>query len=116
MSIQPRFPLWLPVAGLLLAIAHLSVEHISGGVNSHHLLNSADLPAISNWFELITLPLLAAMLGFSCRKQTTQATRLAGIPVNMGLRGQVLPFAPARTEQASYTSCLVATNTPLLSA
>jgi hypothetical protein len=83
MSIQPRFPLWLPVAGLLLAIVHLSVEHVSGGIKSHHLLNSADLPAISNWFELITLPLLAVMLGLSCRNQTAVTTRWAGVPVNM---------------------------------
>lgn len=83
MSSQPRFPLWLPLAGLLLAIAHLSIEHVSGGIKSHHLLNNADFPAISNWFELITLPLLAALLGLSCRKQTSQATRWAGVPVNM---------------------------------
>lgn len=34
-------------------------EHTHGGVVSHYLLNRKDLPAISNWWGLLTIPLLA---------------------------------------------------------
>jgi hypothetical protein len=50
------------VAPLIAAIAvgaHLLWEHLHGGVVSHHLLNRADLPAISNLWSLLTMPVLA---------------------------------------------------------
>jgi hypothetical protein len=59
---QTLYPLWLPIIALLLAVAHLAFELASGGVQSHHLLNNAELPAISNWFELLTLPIIGALL------------------------------------------------------
>lgn len=43
----------------ILEIGHLSWEYFNGGVLSHHLLNRADLPSISNWWGLIIIPLLA---------------------------------------------------------
>jgi uncharacterized membrane protein YeaQ/YmgE (transglycosylase-associated protein family) len=43
---------------LLATAAHLGWESTHGGVQSHHLLNRADLPAISNWWGLLFLPVL----------------------------------------------------------
>ena len=34
------------------------IEHFDGGVVSHHLLAREDLPAISNWWGLLTVPLI----------------------------------------------------------
>ncbi|MEE4301308.1 MAG: hypothetical protein V2J24_17845 [Pseudomonadales bacterium] len=46
--------------GLAFAALHLATEYASGGVVSHHLLADPELPAVSNWFGLLTLPLLGA--------------------------------------------------------
>ena len=40
-----RVSLWLPLVALLLAAMHLTMEYLSGGVQSHHLLNDATRPA-----------------------------------------------------------------------
>ena len=66
-------PYRLPVAAALVALAfagaHLGWEHFDGGVRSHHLLNRADLPEISNWFGLIILPVLGWAFGVRLRNR-----------------------------------------------
>ncbi len=47
---------------ILAELLHLTWEATHGGVASHHLLNRADLPAISNWWGALLLPLLAWFL------------------------------------------------------
>ena len=52
---------------LTLAVAayemvHLGWEYAHGGVVSHHILQRPDLPAISNWWGLVLLPVLAWFL------------------------------------------------------
>ncbi len=79
MTARHRFPTWLPVAALLFAGAHLAFEHCNGGVQSHHLLQRADLPSISNWLGLALLPLLGVVLGLRLRAQPVSAGP-AGIP------------------------------------
>lgn len=37
----------------------LAWDHLHGGVPSHHLLANRDLPAVSNWWGLVLIPLLA---------------------------------------------------------
>lgn len=58
---------WLPAAALglavLAAVAHLGWEYTHGGIRSHHLLNRADLPAISNAWGLLVLPVLGWLAG-----------------------------------------------------
>lgn len=44
---------------LMFVLGHLLWEHLNGGVLSHHLLNSSDFPAISNWWGIAILPILA---------------------------------------------------------
>ena len=40
-------------------LIHLLWEYFNGGVATHHLLARADLPGISNWWGLLTIPILA---------------------------------------------------------
>lgn len=41
------------------ALAHLSIELLTGGVRVHYPLQNDDLPALSNWWGLVLLPALA---------------------------------------------------------
>lgn len=52
----------LAAAALLFELAHLGWEHTHGGVALHHLLNRADLPAISNWWGVLLIPALTWFL------------------------------------------------------
>ena len=54
--------LLLVVAASLYIWALLAFEHYNGGVVSHHLLHREDLPAISNWWGALVLPLLSWFL------------------------------------------------------
>ena len=47
---------------LLAELAILAWEHFHGGVRSHHILNRSDLPAISNWWGTLLIPVLAWFL------------------------------------------------------
>lgn len=76
------FPIIIPLAALAFATGHLSFEHFTGGVKSHHLLYNPDLPAISNWYELFTLPLLGFILGMRIRRLPF-TSRWAGIPLSI---------------------------------
>lgn len=40
----------------------LAWQHVHGGVPAHHLLADPGMPALSNWWGLLTLPLLAWFL------------------------------------------------------
>lgn len=53
---------WVFIAISTLYIwALLAYEHLNSGVVSHHLLQREDLPAISNWWGALVLPLLALL-------------------------------------------------------
>jgi hypothetical protein len=43
-------------------VAHLGWEYSHGGVPAHHLLNDPGLPAISNWWGLLVVPVLVWFL------------------------------------------------------
>ncbi|MGN6313384.1 MAG: hypothetical protein ACTHMO_06460 [Rhodanobacteraceae bacterium] len=50
---------WYVVAfALVFAAALLAWEVTHGGVPSHHFLDRADMPTVSNWWMLIVLPVL----------------------------------------------------------
>ena len=59
---MPNARLALTAAALAFELTHLAWELLHGGVASHHLLNRADLPAISNWCGLLLIPVLAWFL------------------------------------------------------
>jgi len=48
----------LTVAALCAELFHLGWEHTHGGVLAHHLLANPDLPAVSNWWGVLLVPLL----------------------------------------------------------
>ncbi len=41
---------------------HILWEYFNGGVTTHHILAREDLPGISNWWGLLTIPLLSWLL------------------------------------------------------
>lgn len=55
---SPRFLKFIVTAIVLLVVlAFISWEYFHGGVVSHHILNQKDLPAISNWWGVVVLPI-----------------------------------------------------------
>lgn len=58
-----RVRIYLTVAVLLAEIGHLAWEHFHGGIASHHFLNRADMPAVSNGWGLLLLPVMSWFLG-----------------------------------------------------
>jgi len=54
--------------GLAYACVQLTLETFGGGVQSHHLLNRADMPAISNWLGLLTMPAIGLAFGWRARR------------------------------------------------
>ena len=58
-----RIRIYLTVAVLLAEIGHLAWEHFHGGIASHHFLNRADMPAVSNAWGLLLLPVMSWFLG-----------------------------------------------------
>lgn len=57
-----RVRMMLTAFVLLAESLHLTWEYTNGGVLRHHLLNRSDLPAISNWWGALLLPLLSWFL------------------------------------------------------
>lgn len=98
MHAKNRFLVVMPLAALAFAAAHLAFEHFTGGVQSHNLLNRPDLPAISNWLGLITLPLLGIALGLRITHQS-QVVGWTGVPsaIFVGLFGAFLYGAALAT-------------------
>lgn len=73
----PSFPRrWFaaaPVVALVAAAAHLAWEASHGGIRSHHLLNQADLPAVSNGWGLLVLPVLGWLAAWFVRRRATRS-------------------------------------------
>lgn len=76
-QIRPRFG--LPLIALVFAAVHLAFEHLNGGVQSHHLLQRADMPALSNWWGLLILPLLGLLAARRIRAGAEHAGERRGI-------------------------------------
>ena len=79
----------LAACGLAAEIAHLGWEYTHGGVPAHHLLNNPDLPAVSNWWGLLVVPLLVWFL-------VGRIQRRAATLVQMGSRERFRTLARAR--------------------
>lgn len=56
----------------VLIFTFLLWEHFQGGVTSHHILHSEDLPAISNWWSGLLLPILTWFLLSRVEKRLVQ--------------------------------------------
>lgn len=103
---------WLMPVALGLALAatalHLGWEYTHGGVKSHHLLDRADLPAISNWWGLIVLPLLGALAGRSVGRRAHASPS--------ALPRALAAFVAALAAGAALSAAFVAGNEPAASA
>ena len=55
---SPRRRLILPLLALCAQLGMLAWEHLDGGVRAHHLLANPDLPAVSNWWGVLLIPVL----------------------------------------------------------
>ncbi len=64
-----KYQLGLTLLASLYIWILLTIEHLNGGVVSHHLLNQPDLPAISNWWGALLMPALSwFLLGLVSRR------------------------------------------------
>jgi len=62
--------LWAaPAMAFAVAAAHLAWEASHGGVQSHHLLNRANLPSVSNSWGLLVLPVLGWVAAYFVRRR-----------------------------------------------
>jgi hypothetical protein len=90
----PHLRLYGTALAFLAELAHLAWEHFHGGIISHHILNRADLPSISNAWGLLLLPALTWFLigrvlirntmqntpPSATQTSTQTATQTAGLP------------------------------------
>lgn len=51
-----RLRLCLTALATFAELAHLAWQHLHGGIASHHILDRADLPAISNGWSGLVIP------------------------------------------------------------
>jgi len=75
-----RRALLLVIVVTLAEAAHLLWERGHGGVRAHHLLNNPDLPAISNAWGMLLLPLLALAAATDvARREVSLRSAAAGV-------------------------------------
>ncbi|MCC2957442.1 hypothetical protein LK542_17635 [Massilia sp. IC2-477] len=71
----PQSRLILAATALVAELCHLGWEYTHGGVPAHHLLNNPDLPAISNWWGLLVVPLLVWFLVGRIQRRAASLTQ-----------------------------------------
>lgn len=79
----------LTTSAFAAEVLHLGWEYSHGGVPAHHLLNNPELPAVSNWWGLLVVPLLVWFL-------VGRIQRRAATLVQMGSRERFRTLARAR--------------------
>jgi len=57
---------------MLVTLAMLAWEHFNGGVKTHHLMQSAAMPSISNVWNLLLLPAIAWFLSGRIERRITR--------------------------------------------
>jgi len=58
----------------LLIWAHLIWDHFNGGVPTHHIMQSEDLPGISNWWGGMALPILSWIILYRIKQRVNDNT------------------------------------------
>ncbi|MGF6419791.1 putative membrane protein YeaQ/YmgE (transglycosylase-associated protein family) [Stenotrophomonas sp. AN71] len=92
-ALKSRWPLPCAVVlGMTTALLQLAWEHTHGGILRHHLLNDASLPAVSNVWALVMMPLLGALAGWVVVRRTRERSG-AMIPAIAGFLGSLLAGA-----------------------
>lgn len=87
---------WLLPCAIALAISavllQLGWEYTHGGILRHHLLNDASMPAISNAWGLVVLPMLGALAGWVVARRV-RLRPAALFPAAAGCAGALLAGA-----------------------
>ena len=58
----PRLRVYLTLWVTLAELANLVWEHFNGGVVIHHIMDRSDMPAVSNWWSGLLIPVLTWFL------------------------------------------------------
>lgn len=74
---------------LLAEACHLGWEFFNGGVRSHHLLASPDLPEFSNWWGIVWLPALTWFAVGRVRHRTASEASSAGLAKRLSMASAV---------------------------
>lgn len=61
------------VGAFIFVAALVSIEHFRGGVVTHYVLAREDMPGISNWWGLLTIPLLSWIVASLIKRRKNQA-------------------------------------------
>lgn len=61
----------LTALAAFIALTMLAWEHFNSGVKTHHILQSAAMPGISNWWNLLLLPALAWFVSGRVQRRIT---------------------------------------------
>lgn len=110
MQANSRLPALIVAVTLAYAILHLAYEHITVGVQSHHLLNNPEFPAISNWLGLVTLPFVGFLLAVRVRTiLRAPASHRVPMQLWLGLAGSFFYGAALATAFALDASSVTAT-------
>lgn len=64
----------LTLGALALTLALIIVEYLNGGVITHHLLADDNLPGVSNWWGLVTVPLATYVVVTLLQKRQNKTT------------------------------------------
>lgn len=64
-----RSPWYVAALAACLAVAHLAWQYSHGGVPSHHFLDRADMPTVSNGWGLAVLPVLGWLAAWSALRR-----------------------------------------------
>lgn len=83
-KLTQRLRVYLVACVALWEVAHLLWEQLNGGIKSHHFLAMEDMPAISNGWGLIFLPVLAWFLAGGIQK------RIQGQSIGKESKGRAL--------------------------
>lgn len=91
----------------LSELGHLAWQFFHGGIERHHLLNQADLPAISNAWGAVFLPLLAWFLAGRLLRRATgpQAAKAVAVAAFGALLAGValsLAFVSGNADAPAY--------------
>ena len=83
---HPRSRTLSTLFAVLLIAAQLAWDHTHGGIPSHHFLQRADMPALSNGWGLLLLPVLTWLLvGRMQRRRAADPARARGIGIGFAV-------------------------------
>lgn len=78
---------WAVFAALVITSIFTLREHFSGGVITHYLLADDSMPGLSNWWGLLTVPLLALVVSVLLNKRLKKAK-----DTDAGVKDSALPI------------------------